>query len=550
MKNILTNKIWGWKGLPLMALSALIAFTACKEEYPGVGSIPDNTPPSANFSFAQLSSDNYLEVTFTNLSGSSTDYLWDFGDGTTSIEFEPVHVYSADGTYSVTLTASDKLGVESTKTMEVELTEPAAYIPPILEPSFEDGQLSGGTGDGRDSWRNSDLGGVIQITSSPVLTGSQAAKLTGDPGDKRIGYQLLTVSEDNVYDVSFYYTMKDNQPGSLTVAVLSGPATSHADALTKIIGATTVNDQTDPDTYIKETFSFYSGSNSEVALYFFNDGSVETRLDDFSIDLGSGPIPVLANFSAEVDSTNYLSVDFTNASVGADSYAWDFGDGSTSTDTDPSHTYTAEGTYTVELVASNAGGGTDTKTMDVVVAAPLAVAIRNPSFDDEPVKNDNRIVWRNTDLETDADTYFGSSDYMLQITTTVNTGSYAGKLPTAENSSNPRRWLYQEVAVNPNTSYDIQAYIRNKASGVGSTVTFQIYDGPFSTASTIGDATKILSSADFDSTSGHDTNDYTPAIINFNSGNNDTIVLFIQNDYTLTATDSESFVDDVSISEN
>ena len=391
---------------------------------------------------------------------------------------------------------------------------------------------------------------MIQITSSPVLTGSQAAKLTGDPGDKRIGYQLLTVSEDNVYDVSFYYTMKDNQPGSLTVAVLDGPATSHADALTKIIGATTVNDQTDPDTYIKETFSFYSGSNSEVALYFFNDGSVETRLDDFSIDLGSGPIPVLANFSAEVDSTNYLSVDFTNASVGADSYAWDFGDGSTSTDTDPSHTYTAEGTYTVELVASNAGGGTDTKTMDVVIAAPLAVAIRNPSFDDEPVKNDNRIVWRNTDLETDADTYFGSSDYMLQITTTVNTGSYAGKLPTAENSSNPRRWLYQEVAVNPNTSYDIQAYIRNKVSGVGSTVTFQIYDGPFSTASTIDDATKILSSADFDSTSGHDTNVYTPAIINFNSGNNDTIVLFIQNDYTLTATDSETFVDDVSISEN
>jgi hypothetical protein len=132
----------------------------------------------------------------------------------------------------------------------------------------------------------------------------------------------------------------------------------------------------------------------------------------------------------------------------------------------------------------------------------------------------------------------------------VNTGSYAGKLPTAENSSNPRRWLYQEVAVNPNTSYDIQAYIRNKASGVGSTVTFQIYDGPFSAASTIDDATKILSSADFDSTSGHDTSVYTPAIINFNSGNNDTIVLFIQNDYTLTATDSETFVDDVSISEN
>ena len=126
---------------------------------------------------------------------------------------------ASNQTYTVTLKASDKLDVESTKVMEVELTEPAAYIPPILEASFEDGQLSGATGDGRDSWRNSDLGGVIQITSSPVLTGTQAAKLTGDPGDKRIGYQLLTVTEQTVYDVSFYYTMKDNQPGSLTVAV-------------------------------------------------------------------------------------------------------------------------------------------------------------------------------------------------------------------------------------------------------------------------------------------------------------------------------------------
>jgi PKD repeat protein len=434
--------------------------------------------------------------------------------------------------------------------MDVELTEPAAYIPPILEASFEDGQLSGATGDGRDSWRNSDLGGVIQITSSPVLTGSQAAKLTGDPGDKRIGYQLLTVSEDNVYDVTFNYTMKDDQPGSLTVAVLEGPATSHADALTKIIGATTVNDQTDPNTYVQETFSFYSGSNTEVALYFFNDGSVETRLDDFSIDLGSGPLPVLANFTYEQDSTNYQVVNFTSTSVGADSYSWDFGDGSSSTDMDPMHTYTADGTYTVTLTASNADGGSDVASMDIVIAAPLAVAIRNPSFDDEPVKNDNRIVWRNTDLETDADTYFGSSDYMLQITTSVNSGSYAGKLPTAENSSKPRRWLYQEVAVNPNTSYDITGYIRNKESNVGSTVTFEIYDGPFSTAATIGDANRILSSADFDSSTGHDTSVYTPATINFNSGANDTVVLFIYNDYTLTATDSESMIDDVSIIEN
>ncbi|MEM7388096.1 MAG: PKD domain-containing protein, partial [Verrucomicrobiota bacterium] len=64
------------------------------------------------------------------------------------------------------------MGESSTITQEVEIVEPPLYEPFILEPSFEDGMLDGGSGDGRDSWRNSDLGGVIQITSSPVKSGS------------------------------------------------------------------------------------------------------------------------------------------------------------------------------------------------------------------------------------------------------------------------------------------------------------------------------------------------------------------------------------------
>ena len=141
--------------------------------------------------------------------------------------------------------------------------------------------MTGGTGEGKESWRNNNLGGIIQITTSPVYQGSQAAKLTGSSTDKRIGYQLLTVTENTVYEVSFYYTMLDDQPGSLTVSVLDGPVTSHAEALASTIGTTTVSNQSDPDTYLKEIFSFNSGSNTEVALYFFNDGSVETRLDNF-----------------------------------------------------------------------------------------------------------------------------------------------------------------------------------------------------------------------------------------------------------------------------
>jgi PKD repeat protein len=43
-------------------------------------------------------------VDFTNLSTNASSYLWDFGDGTTSIQENPSHTYNALGTYNVTLT--------------------------------------------------------------------------------------------------------------------------------------------------------------------------------------------------------------------------------------------------------------------------------------------------------------------------------------------------------------------------------------------------------------------------------------------------------------
>ena len=44
-------------------------------------------------------------VFFTNLSFGADAYLWDFGDGNTSTEFEPIHIYEKPGIYDVTLTA-------------------------------------------------------------------------------------------------------------------------------------------------------------------------------------------------------------------------------------------------------------------------------------------------------------------------------------------------------------------------------------------------------------------------------------------------------------
>ncbi len=44
-------------------------------------------------------------VSFTNSSTKSLTYLWDFGDGNSSTEQSPKHLYDTEGTYKVTLTA-------------------------------------------------------------------------------------------------------------------------------------------------------------------------------------------------------------------------------------------------------------------------------------------------------------------------------------------------------------------------------------------------------------------------------------------------------------
>lgn len=53
---------------------------------------------------------NFNVVTFTNTSSNATTYEWDFGDGTTSTESNPVHTYADGGEYVVTLTATNGCG--------------------------------------------------------------------------------------------------------------------------------------------------------------------------------------------------------------------------------------------------------------------------------------------------------------------------------------------------------------------------------------------------------------------------------------------------------
>jgi len=69
-----------------------------------------------------------------------------------------------------------------------------------------------------------------------------------------------------------------------------------------------------------------------------------------------------------------LKVDFTNQSVFAITYLWDFGDGTTSVLTNPSHYYSNPGTYTVTLMAFGATGTDSSTVTSQVFVYPAPVA--------------------------------------------------------------------------------------------------------------------------------------------------------------------------------
>ena len=74
----------------------------------------NSVPPTAAFSAFPLTGSIPLEVTFTDESYSNiTDWSWNFGDGGTSDEQNPVHTYTSAGTYSVILTVTNFFGSDT-----------------------------------------------------------------------------------------------------------------------------------------------------------------------------------------------------------------------------------------------------------------------------------------------------------------------------------------------------------------------------------------------------------------------------------------------------
>jgi PKD repeat protein len=84
--------------------------------------------PVASFTFEP----DFLAVTFTNTSVNGVSFEWDFGDGITSTEENPVHTYAEAGTYTVTLTVVGDCGVATFEAVVTVEQDTFFYVLPVL----------------------------------------------------------------------------------------------------------------------------------------------------------------------------------------------------------------------------------------------------------------------------------------------------------------------------------------------------------------------------------------------------------------------------------
>lgn len=90
--------------IPLVICSGyLFTMSSCKKE-------PDFIAPKADFTFSKSSDYSPVQYTFSNKSTNSKEWLWDFGDGSTSVAQNPVKTYTNPGNYQVTLVAKNEGG--------------------------------------------------------------------------------------------------------------------------------------------------------------------------------------------------------------------------------------------------------------------------------------------------------------------------------------------------------------------------------------------------------------------------------------------------------
>ena len=345
-------------------LTATNAYGEDSETKTGLITLYD--PVTANFTADTTAGLVPLAVQFTDTStGNVTAWGWDFGDGTNATEQHPVHTYTAEGNYTVTLTASNPADEDAeTKTEYIKVFDPvtAAFtvdetlgLTPLTVRFTSTGTGTPATwlwdfGDGNTSTDQSPAhtyaaagtytvcltvaDGIIGenpplTTDTETQTGLIAAYdplVPGFSATPRTGYIPLTVQFTDTstgFPTTWLWTFGDG-----TTSALQNPSHTYT-AIGLYPVSLTVTHAADEQT---ETRAGYI-----TADYQFTAA--------FTQNLSYGMVPLAVQFTSTTDT-----------SVATPSgYRWTFGDGATSTQQHPVHVYTTPGYYTVTLTVYGVG---------------------------------------------------------------------------------------------------------------------------------------------------------------------------------------------------
>ncbi len=139
------------------------------------------------------------------------------------------------------------------------------------------------------------------------------------------------------------------------------------------------------------------GASGQItAAAYHNNSMVKMAFGGVTLP---NPVAPTAAFDFTVDGD---TVNCTNASTGSPtSYVWDFGDGETSTDTNPTHMYSASGTYTIKLIATNTAGSTEISKSVSVVTTPVPIPDFNPA-----VGEGGSVIFHNATTNVDGANIF------------------------------------------------------------------------------------------------------------------------------------------------
>ena len=107
------------KLIKVVLLGLLTTLFACSSD----DSIPN---PESCFNFNPTSDiKDGDQINFTSCSENANSYMWDFGDGSSSTQENPTHIYQTFGNFTITLTVSNSTGTDSTaKTISVANQNP------------------------------------------------------------------------------------------------------------------------------------------------------------------------------------------------------------------------------------------------------------------------------------------------------------------------------------------------------------------------------------------------------------------------------------------